>query len=231
MTTSLLKIQAHPWNLSPSAAIRLQRELSTLVIESGKLDNLQTIAGCDMAIDRKNNLAFGAMVLLKYPSMELISEITHVGSLDFPYIPGLLSFRECPIYLQLFDKIKDSPDLVIFDGHGLSHPRYLGIACHMGLLLGIPTMGIAKSHLFGHADENLGEAKGSMVDLVDNDDRIIGRVLRTRDNVSPVYVSIGHGVELDEACRIALSCTAKLRIPEPTRLADKLAAKAKRLAL
>lgn len=224
----LKKAVIHPWDLSVKEAFALQLRLASMVVEKGELESLRRIAGCDLAFDKKNNLAIGALVVVSYPDLEIVERVTYTSPIVFPYVPGLLSFREGPVIMELFKKIREKPDLILFDGQGRAHPRGLGIASHLGLLLGIPSIGVAKSRLFGRAEKELSLEKGAMVDLLAPDGRVLGRMVRTRAMIKPVYVSVGHGVSLDEACRVVLSLAPRFRIPIPTREADRLAAYAKK---
>lgn len=217
----------HEWTLSPKEAVVLQKRLARQVLTSGCPDKVRLVAGCDLAFEKKRNRAIAAMVVLTYPELDVVEEVTHIAPVSFPYIPGLLSFREGPAIMELFSRMKNRVDLVMFDGQGLAHPRGLGIASHLGLLLEIPSIGVGKSRLFGHAASDPALEKGAMIDLYSPDGGVVGRVVRTRSRVSPVYVSVGHGLDLDSACKWVLSCTGGYRIPEPTRQAHLLAARTK----
>ncbi len=218
----------HPWDLSPSEAVRLQRELASRVVGNDDADecDVKLIAGSDVAFDKPNGRAIGAIVVLDYPSLDVVERLAVESPVTFPYVPGLLSFRETPLLLPAFERLRHSPDLLMVDGHGYAHPRRFGFACHLGLTLDLPTIGVAKSRLFGAADIVAGPS-GSRADLVD-DGEVIGSMLRTRQGVRSIYVSIGHRVSLATADRWALACASKYRVPEPTRLADRLAGEAKR---
>jgi deoxyribonuclease V len=221
----------HPWDLSPKEAVRLQRELASRVIREGDLpeDAVRLIAGADVAFDRPRGRAVGAVVVVAYPSLEPVERVTVEVPVTFPYVPGLLSFRETPIVLEAFERMDSRPDLLMVDGHGLAHPRRFGYACHLGLLLDLPAIDVAKSRLIGDAGTVAGP-RGSRADLGDGGE-VIGSMLRTRQGVRSVYVSIGHKVGLAAAERWVLACAAGYRLPEPTRLADRLAAEAKRRML
>lgn len=210
--------------------MRLQSELASQVIRGGDLreDDVRFIAGGDVAFDTPRRRAVGAVVVLAYPSLEAVEQVVVETPLTFPYVPGLLSFRETPVLLDAFEQVRQAPDLLMADGHGYAHPRRFGFACHLGLLLDVPTIGLAKSRLIG-THGSVGEDVGARADLVD-DGEIIGSVLRTRTRVRPVYVSIGHRIALQAAERWALA-TARRRVPEPTRLADALSKQAKRRML
>jgi deoxyribonuclease V len=221
----------HDWNLAPRDAISLQRDLAARVVRRGDPpeSSLRLIAGCDVAFEKARNRAFAAVVVLAYPSLEVVERVVAASPIAFPYVPGLLSFRETPALLDAFERIEHAPDLVMVDGHGYAHPRRFGIACHIGLLLGVPTIGVAKSRLIGE-EGAVAASRGSRADLVDAGE-LIGSLLRTRDGVRPLYVSVGHKIALDAAERWVLRCARGYRLPEPTRLADRLAGEAKRTGL
>ncbi len=221
----------HPWDLTPREAAELQRELAWRVVRRGNpsVGRVRFIAGCDVAFDKRNRRGVGAVVLIAYPSLEVVEGATVEERVTFPYVPGLLSFRETPIVLAAFERLRGRPDLLMVDGHGYAHPRRFGYACHVGLLLDVPTIGIAKSRLIGEHG-TVGAARGSRADLVDAG-TVVGSLLRTREKVQPIYVSIGHRISLAAAERWALRCATEYRVPEPTRHADRLAGEAKRRML
>lgn len=210
----------HNWNLSYSQAIALQKSLSGKVRRIELRTLLETIAGIDCAFSRDKKKIFACVVLLKLPDFELIETASSVQKLTFPYIPGLLSFREAPACIAAVEKLKHQPDAFIIDGQGIAHPRRFGLACHLGLFFDKPTIGCAKSRLTGSFEEPSPE-KGSFCLLKDGRETI-GAVVRTRTNVKPVFVSVGNKCLLDDAIKIVLDCTTKYRIPEPTRLAHQL---------
>ncbi len=218
----------HPWDLTPREAMDLQRELAARAVREGEPteESVRLIAGCDCAFDKPNRRAIGAVVVLAYPSMEIAERVTVEAAVTFPYVPGLLSFRETPALLQAFDRLKSRPDLLMVDGHGYMHPRRFGYACHLGLLLDVPTIGVAKSRLIGEMAP-AGAARGSRSDIIDHGE-VIGSLLRTREGVRPIFVSVGHRMGLAAAEQWVLRCASKYRVPEPTRLADRLAGEAKR---
>jgi len=207
----------HDWNVSYKRAREIQRELQTrLILHDEDLpDTIQTIAGADISYSRNSNLFFAVVVILKFPTMEIIEQQSSCRTVDFPYIPGLLTFREGPVLLETFSKLHSIPDVIIFDGHGISHPRGMGLASHMGLFLNIPSIGCAKTRLVGSYNET-GDEPGSHSSLV-YDDEIRGAVLRTKKNVKPVFVSQGHKIGLERAIEIILLCCKGYRLPEPTR--------------
>ncbi len=219
----------HRWDLSTTEAREVQRKLATAVVSQGDPRGVRLIAGVDLAFDKASNQAIAALVMLSYPNLDIVNKYTVTRTIPFPYVPGLLSFREGPAIMDLFECLPDMPDLIMFDGQGLAHPRRLGIASHLGVLLNIPSIGVAKSRLIGQPAAELPVEKGARVDLIAPEGDIIGRLLRTRSHVSPVYVSVGHRIGLDAACRWVMNCTTGTRIPEPTKQADRLAASTKRI--
>lgn len=220
---------SHGWDIPVQEAIRLQRELSGRIRCSGTPKRVRSIAGVDLAFDGRSAEGFCGIVVFSYPRLEVIEERYCRDSVRFPYVPGLLSFREGPLFLKTCAMLSIRPDIIIFDGQGIAHPRRLGIASHMGLILETPSVGCAKSRLFGSFDEP-GELKGSQSALRGNDGEIIGAVLRTRDRVRPVFVSPGHLIGVKEAVRLVMSCVDGYRIPLPTRLAHKRVGEYKRSA-
>ena len=210
----------HEWTLTPSQAIALQRELAGRVIREDRLDEVQTIAGVDMAINENNQMARAAVVLLSYPALEILERHVYEEPLRMEYVPGLLSFREIPAILGALARLKQQPDLVMVDGQGIAHPRRLGIASHLGLWIDLPTIGCAKSILVGH-HAHLDEEAGAWVPLKDKGE-IIGAVVRTRSYVKPMIISLGHRISLETSISYVLACGKGYRLPEPTRQADKL---------
>ena len=178
------------------------------------------MAGVDTGYS--GGMARAVVVSLEYPSLKPLEHAGSLGRVNFHYIPGLLSFREGPVVLEALTRLTQAPDLLIFDGHGIAHPRRFGLACHIGLLADIPSIGCAKNKLLGEYDEP-GPVRGSFSYLTDQGE-IIGAVLRTRNNVKPVYVSIGHKVSLKDSIKYVLNCCKGYRLPETTRWADRLAA-------
>lgn len=210
----------HAWNLSPEQAIHLQQELAGRIVTEDHLGEVRYIAGVDMALNEEQ--AHAAIVLLTYPELEVIERHTYEEPIRMPYVPGLLSFREMPALLGAFQKLKQLPDLIMVDGQGIAHPRRMGIAAHLGLWLEIPSIGCAKSLLTGKFDkEALSEEAGSWVPLLYKKETI-GAVVRTRTRVNPMFISSGHLISLETSIRYVLACCKGYRLPEPTRLADKL---------
>lgn len=212
----------HDWHVRPDEAKRIQLELAKRVSARNEMGALRLVAGADMSIDRARNRGRAAVVVLTFPDLQLIEKKMAEVDLEFPYVPGLLSFREAPAVLRAVEKLRESPDLLLVDGHGLAHPRRFGIACHLGLLLDMPTIGVAKSRLIG-AHGPVGEAHGSQSDLTDRDE-LIGIVLRTKAGSQPVYVSIAHKIDLETAARLVMELTRNHRLPEPARQAHQAAA-------
>lgn len=218
----------NPWNLVPKKAVELQKELSQRLIIQDLFGEIKTIAGADMAFSKDDKTGFAGIIVYSYPELKEIERVSATEKLQFPYVPyvpGLLSFREAPLLLKAIQRLKIEPDLFIFDGQGIAHPRRFGIASHMGIILDKPTIGCAKSRLIGKFKEP-GKKAGSHEPLYDGE-MIIGAVLRTRDNTNPVFVSPGHRVSLKTAVDIIMRCTDGYRIPRPTREADKYVASLK----
>ncbi len=208
----------HSWNLDYRAAIKLQEELSKEVIIFDRFKSIGKIAGVDVRFIKESNKFICAVLIFSYPSLEIIEEKYLQSEPHFPYIPGLLSFREGPVVEECFRQIKNIPDLAFFDGHGYSHPRRLGLASHMGIILNLPSVGCAKKKLCGQYDDlSLGKEKGSYNYITDRG-KTIGAAVRTRYDTKPVFVSVGNKVCLESAIKYTLS-VSKFRIPEPTRLA------------
>jgi deoxyribonuclease V len=215
----------HEWNLSYKEAIATQRSLASLVKFTAIKKKPRIIAGLDCAFSKDGKSIFAAAIVINTADFSIIETATASRKVEFPYIPGLLSFREAPVCIDAIEKLKSVPDVFIIDGQGIAHPRRLGIACHIGLLINKPTIGCAKSRLIGTFDEP-GNKKGSYSPLMDSGEEI-GAVLRTRTDVKPVYVSVGHKCILDDAKKTILDCTTKYRLPEPSRLAHQLVGRAK----
>jgi deoxyribonuclease V len=210
------------WPQTPAAAIALQTELRLQVRLQDELPaTVQYVAGVDVGFEAGGTITRAAVVVLEFPSLQLVDVALEKRPTTFPYVPGLLSFREIPTILAALTCLTLSPDLILCDGQGIAHPRRLGIACHLGLIVDCPTIGVAKSRLIGTHDDMPPE-KGSWVPLQDEGE-IIGAVLRSRTNTKPLYISPGHRITLPTALDYVLRCTPKYRLPETTRLADRLA--------
>ena len=205
------------WDFDIKEARKLQTELSHRIVRFNQELSPRIIAGIDVSIARFSKAGRAAVVALSYPGMKAVDIALSEGEISFPYVPGLLSFREIPLILEAWKKLRVYPDLILVDGQGIAHPRRLGIASHLGLLLDVPSIGCAKSRLTGEHGPLAAEA-GSYSLLTDQDE-IIGAAIRTRCSVKPVYVSIGHKIDLPGAISWVLNCCRGLRLPEPTRQA------------
>ena len=218
---SLLNL--HSWNVNASQAVTIQTDLRARLVLSWDGREVETIGGVDVGLENKR--ARASIVVLRYPGLTPVEEVTAEVAVTFLYIPGLLAFREGPAVLAAWNQLKRKPDILMFDAQGIAHPRGIGLASHMGLWLERPSIGIAKSRLYGcHTDP--GPKRGDRAELWDEHDpeSIIGMVLRTRTDVNPVYVSIGHLIDLPHSVEFALKCCTRFRLPEPTRWAHKVAA-------
>lgn len=210
----------HPWNLTPDEAITLQKELRQQIDLSPMTKPVSYIAGADISFNKYSDVVYAGFVLLELKSLEVIAHSVVVGTATFPYVPGLLSFREIPSLLQAWEQLPWRPDVVMLDGQGIAHPRRLGIATHFGLYTGWPTFGCAKSLLTGKYTPPALEA-GSTSDLLDKAEKI-GTVVRTKNKVNPVFVSAGNLISQEQSVALTLQCVTKYRIPEPTRQAHLL---------
>lgn len=212
----------HEWNVTPVEAIELQKQLAYEVVREDKFSKpVKTVAGLDLGYDVKTNTSRAVVAILSFPELCLIESSEAILPTPFPYIPGLLSFREVPVAIKALEKLKNDPDLILVDGQGIAHPRRFGIACHVGVIADMPAIGVAKSILVGTFGD-LGEKRGSETALLHKGEQI-GVALRTKDKVQPVYVSVGHRISLETAVEYVLKCTTKYRLPETTRIADRLA--------
>lgn len=217
--------EARRFDLSPAEAVALQRRLAVRIetddrLRPGGVGALNLIAGLDIAFADSGDTTVAAAVLVRLPSLETVAETRARCPTRFPYVPGLLSFRELPAGIEAIERLPEAPDAVLCDGQGYAHPRRFGLACHLGLALDLPTVGVAKSRLIGTHDEP-GPGRGDWAPLYDRSE-IIGAVLRTRPGVHPLYVSIGHRVTLASAIALTLRATGRYRLPEPLRRADRL---------
>jgi deoxyribonuclease V len=211
----------HTWMLSPREAVALQKSLAGQVdLDAGFPQPLEKVAGVDVSYRRRGGQFHAAVVVLDYHSMDILETATASGDVPFPYVPGLLSFRELPVLLQAFRNLSIPPDVILADAQGVAHPRRLGLASHLGLWLNLPTVGCAKSRLCGDAAMPK-EAKGAWTPLYD-DGEIVGRVVRTKARVKPLYISAGHKINLQAAADVVLDCCRGYRLPEPTRQAHLL---------
>lgn len=216
MRSSLL----HGWDLTPGEAVEVQQRLRNLIRIEPLAREVHTIAGADISFNKFSETVYAGIVVLSLPDLQIIESAGVRSVTKFPYVPGLLSFRETPSVLEAWQKLKTKPDVLMLDGQGIAHPRRFGIACHAGLLLDLPTIGCAKSILVGRHGE-LGLEAGSQAPLVDRGEQV-GVALRTKNRVNPVYVSPGHLIDLDSAVNLVLRSTGKYRQPEPTRQAHLL---------
>lgn len=210
----------HAWPDSPEAAVALQQQLRHQVRIQPLIEPPQTIAGCDISFNKFEETVYAGIVVLRLDTLETIAEATAITTTSFPYVPGLLSFREIPALLEAWDKLTVMPDVVVFDGHGIAHPRRMGIATHAGLFLDRPTLGCGKSVLVGRYDEPAPE-RGAWSPMLHRSE-VIGAALRTKNRVNPVYVSPGHLIDLETSIDLMLRCDGGYRIPEPTRRAHNL---------
>lgn len=210
---------SHSWDLSPRDAVALQRELATRVIRSGRPASVRFVAGVDVGF--VEGRARAAVAVLAFPSLALVDHAVAEIPVKFPYVPGLLSFREVPVVLEALARVSARPDLLLCDGQGVAHPRRCGFASHLGLCATVPTIGVAKSRLIG-AHGPVPDQKGAWVPLL-HDDEVVGAAVRTRAGVAPLYVSVGHRIDLESGIRCVLACTTRYRLPETTRWAHRLA--------
>lgn len=215
----------HKWNVKPSEAVSIQKELRDKLIFAFPEIKVDKVAGVDLAF--KGDYSFAVVVVLSFPNFEILEIKVSKEKIGYPYIPGLLSFREGPAFLRTWKKIKIEPDVVFFDGQGIAHPRGFGLAAHMGLFIEKPTIGVAKSRLFGYYEDPPQEP-GAFSYLLTKTNEKIGAVVRTVENRNPVFVSPGHLMDIDNAIELTLKCVRKNRIPEPTRLAHIYTQKAKK---
>lgn len=213
--------QLHDWDLSPKAAVALQSDLASRLVSDAPLtlSALKSVAGVDVSV--KNGISRAAVVVMSYPGLSIIETVRSQQVTAFPYVPGLLAFREGPVILEALRQLRGEPDVFLFDGMGQIHPRRMGIAAHLGLWLRRPTIGCGKTHFIGDYDEPAPD-RGSRCPLIFRGEQL-GVVLRTRARVKPVYISVGHLAELSSATTLVLSCTPKFRLPAPIRAAHKAA--------
>ena len=212
---------AHDWNLTPPEAIALQQKLRQEIVTTDQLEEVHQVAGVDVGFEEAGAITRAAVSVLSFPELKLVEQRVARLPTSFPYVPGLLSFREVPAVLEALAKLKALPDLLLCDGQGTAHPRRFGIACHIGLLINRPAIGVGKSRLVGtHLD--VPDRRGAWVPLTHKGE-IIGRALRTRAGTKPLYISPGHRISLETAVDYVMRCTTKYRLPETTRYAHRLA--------
>jgi deoxyribonuclease V len=215
-----MKMELHPWDLSHEEAVQVQKKLRERLILQWDDMPVATVGGVDISI--KPETARAAIVVIRFPELTPVEAVTADAPLFFPYIPGLLAFREGPAVLAAWERLDTKPDLLMFDGQGIAHPRGMGIASLMGLWLDRPTIGVAKSRLYGKHNE-VGAARGDRAELTDRKGNVIGTVLRTRERTNPLYISPGHQIDVQHATEFVLACLTGYRLPEPTRWAHKIA--------
>jgi deoxyribonuclease V len=218
----------HEWNLTPKEAVALQRELRERVIVEEPTRPIRTVAGADISFNRFSSTIYAAVVVIELATMEVVEQKGVVSETRFPYVPGLLSFRETPAVLEAWALLENEPDAVMIDGHGMAHPRRFGVACHVGILVDRPTIGAAKSLLVGKHDEPPIE-RGGWMPLIDKGE-VVGAAVRTKRNVKPIYATVGHRVDLETAIALLLRCDGGYRQPEPTRRAHLLVNEMRRSA-
>ncbi|WP_166805010.1 deoxyribonuclease V [Nitrosococcus wardiae] len=214
-------VKTHSWNLSPQEAVALQQRLAAQVITEDRLNQVHSVAGVDVGFENQGKITRAAVVVLRLADLSLVEQAVARQPTRFPYIPGLLSFRECPAVLAALEKLTVMPDLLLCDGQGIAHPRRFGIACHLGVLTDLPSIGVAKTRLVGKHGV-VPDERGSWTPLVDKGETV-GAVLRTRTGVKPIFISAGHRISLSSALHYVMACTTRYRLPETTRAADKLA--------
>ena len=213
--------QLHDWAVSPRQAREIQERLSGAVTRRDDMGTVRRVAGVDVGFEERGRITRAAVAVLSFPDLSLVDRALAKRPTSFPYVPGLLSFREIPAVLDALGMLERDPDLILCDGHGYAHPRRFGLACHLGVLTGLPSIGVAKSLLVGeHAP--LGRNRGDRAELTDSGETI-GLALRTRKDVRPVYVSVGHRICLETAFGYVLTCTPRYRLPETTRWAHRIA--------
>ena len=210
-------LSLHNWDVQPSKAAEIQNHLRKRAILYDDFKPIETVAGVDVGFDIKSNYGKAAIVVLHASSLEIVESAVAESQLCFPYVPGLLSFREIPVILQALSRLNRIPDLLLCDGQGIAHPRRFGIACHLGVLTDLPAIGVAKTKLIGDHDK-VPEKKGKWTKLDDNGETI-GAVLRTRERVKPLYISPGHKISLESSVSWVMKCVTRYRLPETTRYA------------
>lgn len=212
----------HEWNVELNEARCIQNKLSKHLILKDSFNEISSIAGCDVAYSSTTDEAYSAICIFTYPELIKTDEISAKAKITFPYRPGFLAFREGPALLECFKKVKAKPDIILFNGQGIAHPRNMGLATHIGILLDTPSIGCARNALFGKytlPDIN----KGSYSEIYNNDSNIIGLCLRTQNSIKPLYISQGYKISLKTSLEVILKCTRKYKMPEPLRAADMLA--------
>lgn len=211
----------HSWALTPKEAIALQKKLAAQVVLKDTFGDIHTVAGVDVGFEENNTITRAAVAVLSFPDLALIDHSIAKRPTSFPYVPGLLSFREVPAILDALNTLNTLPDMLLCDGQGIAHPRRLGIASHIGLITQLPTIGVGKTRLTGKYGE-VPEERGTWTELEDKGE-IIGAVLRSRSGVKPIYISSGHLISLESAIKYVMACITRYKLPETTRWAHKLA--------
>jgi deoxyribonuclease V len=211
----------HAWDVTPAEARAIQKRLRGRVVPHDAMWTVRHVAGIDVGFEQGGALTRAAVVVLTFPGLDAVDQALARQPTRFPYVPGLLSFREIPAVLDALERLRVRPDILLCDGQGYAHPRRFGLACHLGVLTDLPSIGVAKSRLIGEHGP-VGEEKGSRAWLR-HEGEVIGAALRTRTRVQPLYVSIGHRISLETAIRYVLACTTRFRLPETTRRAHHLA--------
>jgi len=214
-------VQRHSWDISPTEAIAIQQQLRGEVVREDRLGTVRHVAGVDVGFEEGGAITRAAVAVLGFPSLERVDHAIFRVPTRFPYVPGLLSFREVPAAIGALENLSVTPDLLLCDGQGIAHPRRFGIASHLGLLCGIPSIGVAKTRLIGEHAE-LPDQRGASVPLLDHGETI-GAILRSRSGVKPLYISIGHRISLATALDYVMACVTRYRLPETTRWAHRLA--------
>lgn len=212
--------ELHPWNVSPKEAVEIQKQLQPRVTLKNRPEPIRYVAGTDVSFSLTDDTVWAGVVVVEYPGLEPVEKRWARGSGAFPYIPGLLSFREIPVLVSALSKLRTIPDIILCDGQGIAHPRGLGLATHLGLLVNCPTIGCAKSRLVG-TYAGLGEKKGASAKMVHRG-RVIGAAVRTRNGVKPIFISAGNNITLKQSLMIVFRCCPKYRVPEPIRMAHLL---------
>lgn len=213
----------HNWDVGTAEARAIQQRLRDKLITNDRIGKVDFVAGVDVGFEKRGKVTRAAVSVLAFPALTPVEDSEACIATNFPYVPGLLSFREIPAIVEALQQLRQLPDLILCDGQGYAHPRRFGLACHLGVITGIPTIGVAKSRLLGEHGEPPQE-RGAWVAMT-HQDEVVGAVLRTRVNVKPVYVSIGHRVSLATACDYTMRCVTRYRLPETTRRADRLASR------
>lgn len=214
----------HRWDVSPKEAVQIQKSLAAAVIIADEFEGpVERVAGIDIGFENHGRVTRAAIVVLSFPDLKPLEDVVTRRPTTFPYVPGLLSFRETPAALDAMARLGRRPDLLLCDGQGYAHPRRCGLACHVGLMTGIPTIGVAKKRLIG-VHSAVPDIRGSWVELRDGSE-VIGAVVRSRVGVKPVYVSVGHKITLRTAIGFVIACTGRFRLPETTRRAHRLASR------